>query len=113
MGAGGGRGGIGGGGGYPGGTGSGGNGSYVTIPALGGIEFSVGSEASGFGSGSGSGLTPTPPTIKGPRNKGGAGYIEISKPAKVALTSGSHIAHPSGRFYACNGAGGTLTYCIP
>ena len=113
MGAGGGRGGIGGGGGYPGGTGSGGNGSYVTIPALGGIEFSVGSEASGFGSGSGSGLTPTPITIKGPRNKGGAGYIEISKPAKVALTAGSHIADPSGRFYACNGAGGTLTYCIP
>ncbi len=111
VGAGGGRGGIGGGSGYPGGTGSGGNGNH--FQPTGGTESNTGSEASGFGSGSGSGLTPTPPTIKGPRNKGGAGYIEISKPAKVALTAGSHIADPSGRFFACNGAGGTLTYCIP
>jgi hypothetical protein len=113
MGAGAGRGGIGGGAGAPGGTGSGGNGNHFTIPALGGIEFNTASEGTGFGSGSGSGITPNPPPIKGTRNKGGAGYIEISKPAKVALTAGSHIADPSGRFYACNGAGGTLTYCIP
>jgi hypothetical protein len=104
-------GGVGGSGG--GGGGTGGNGSYFTIPALGGIQFNVASEGSGVGSGAGSGVTPNPPPIKGPRNKGGVGYIEISKPAKVALTSGSHIAHPSGRFYACNGAGGTLNYCIP
>jgi hypothetical protein len=115
MGGGGGMGGIGGGvgGSGGGGGGTGGNGSYFTIPALGGIQFNVASEGSGVGSGAGSGVTPNPPPIKGPRNKGGVGYIEISKPVKVALTSGSHIADPSGRFYACNGAGGTLNYCIP
>jgi hypothetical protein len=115
LGAGGGKGGIGGGaGGYSSGGNAGGNGSYFNVPASGGIEVTVASEGSGYGSGAGGGVTPSPPTIKGLRNKGGGGYIEINKPAKVALTAGSHsVDSYLGMFYACNGAGGTLTYCIP
>ena len=114
MGAGAGKGGIGAGGGYGGGAGQGGGGSYHALAINGGAESTTGGEGGGVGSGAGAGLTPTPPTIKGSRNKGGGGYIEINKPSKVALTAGSHLLDSySGSYYACNGAGGTLTYCIP